>query len=332
MEARGNAPSYPNGGNNVARATLNYGPLPSLTRSVFGYRDFRHSTLAVGFHTYVLEWDHEMMRFYIDNRLQDMLTVDNRKTDFYASGHFPLTAQSNSSAQQQVVENPWTPDKASVSKMAPYDQRASRALPHNRVLGADARAHQCSRSRSASASAARAAGSRTRSAGSRGSTTRTRRSRTLPRARAPRTGRSSTRRPRATSSCAPPCLPARARAPLADALCCPQRLGQDLPARGRRRAVPELERAARAGSRSRVARDVDAPVDAASEIMDSRVRRARPRRAPQGRARYCICGMHTCEYTHRSPCSWSASERERMGRACARADAGECVVSLLGTL
>jgi hypothetical protein len=127
MEARGNMPVYPNGGNNVARSTLNYGVLPSLLHSLFGWQQFKRTSLAADFHTYALEWDHEFMRFFIDTRLQAMYTLDNRKSNMFAKGNFPATAN-NGSAQPVVVENIWATGN-NVPNMAPFDQGTSFAAP-----------------------------------------------------------------------------------------------------------------------------------------------------------------------------------------------------------
>lgn len=116
MEARGNAPSYPNGGNNVVRSTMNYGPFPSLIKSIFGWQEFKRTSLADDFHTYALEWDHKFMRFYVDTRLHAMLEIDTSKSSFFQRGGFPATARNNT-ATEVVVTNPW-----SASPNAPYDQ------------------------------------------------------------------------------------------------------------------------------------------------------------------------------------------------------------------
>jgi beta-glucanase (GH16 family) len=129
MEARGNAPSYPNGGNNVIRSTLNYGPLKTLVKSIFGWQEFKRTSLANGFHTYTMEWTHDFMRFYIDSRLHSMLLLDTKKKDFFSKGGFPATFQNGTDAQV-VIENPWGADKkdgdgnklTKTPTNAPFDQ------------------------------------------------------------------------------------------------------------------------------------------------------------------------------------------------------------------
>jgi hypothetical protein len=122
MEARGNAPDYPNGGNNVIRSTLNYGPLPGQIKSLFGWQEFKRQSLADGFHTYGLEWDHEFMRFYIDTQLHAMLELDSYKQGFFKMGDFPATAQ-NGTAAEVPLTDPWTNNQnATNPKSAPFDQ------------------------------------------------------------------------------------------------------------------------------------------------------------------------------------------------------------------
>jgi beta-glucanase (GH16 family) len=122
MEARGNAPSYPNGGNNVVRSTLNYGPLPGLIKSLFGWQEFKRTSLANDFHTYALEWDENAMRFYIDTRLHSMLALSSFKGGFFKRAGFPTTAH-NGTDTEVVVQDPWTNSRnVSVPAAAPYDQ------------------------------------------------------------------------------------------------------------------------------------------------------------------------------------------------------------------
>ncbi|KAF9447332.1 glycoside hydrolase family 16 protein [Macrolepiota fuliginosa MF-IS2] len=118
LEARGNSPSYPAQGSNYVRSSLNYGPLPSLFRQIFGWFSMKRSSFDKAFHTYALEWDESFMRFYTDTRVTAMLDLDlaGRKDGFWDRGQFPLTAQNGSA--QVVVENPWQGG----GKNAPYDQ------------------------------------------------------------------------------------------------------------------------------------------------------------------------------------------------------------------
>lgn len=123
MEARGNAPIYPNGGNNVIRSTLNYGPLPSLIKSLFGWQEFKRTSLAADFHTYALEWDEQFMRFYIDSRLHAMLAVPSYTGGFFKKGGFPSTAH-NGTDTEVVVSDPWmgAGSNATVPAAAPFDK------------------------------------------------------------------------------------------------------------------------------------------------------------------------------------------------------------------
>ncbi|KAI0055569.1 concanavalin A-like lectin/glucanase [Artomyces pyxidatus] len=123
MEARGNMPTYPAQGNNFARASLAWGPLPGLVARAYGWQSQKRSNYAQGFHTYTLEWTPDFMKVYVDSRLQAMLDLKvNSKAAseggyFWHRGGFPVTAQNNS-ATPIVVPNPW----AGASEAAPFDQ------------------------------------------------------------------------------------------------------------------------------------------------------------------------------------------------------------------
>jgi beta-glucanase (GH16 family) len=118
MEARGNGPEYPGQGNNYVRSSLNYGPIPSLAHSLFGWFGLKQSTYASSFHTFTLEWDPTFVRFYVDSRLKRMLELRTRKEKegWWGRGNFPLTAQDKGT--EVVVKNPWPETDYS----APFNQ------------------------------------------------------------------------------------------------------------------------------------------------------------------------------------------------------------------
>lgn len=125
VEARGNGPSYPAQGSNYVRSSLNFGPLPSLYRSLLGWHSTKQTSYDKGFHTYTLEWTDRFIRMYVDKRTTAMLEVDHlnikgnsKSGSFWSRGKFPLTAQNGSS--QVVVENIW--EKAGGGYNAPFDQ------------------------------------------------------------------------------------------------------------------------------------------------------------------------------------------------------------------
>ncbi|KAJ7705305.1 glycoside hydrolase family 16 protein [Mycena rosella] len=108
MEGRGNGPSYGAQGSNYVRSTLQYGPLASLVKQMYGWYTLKRTSFDQGFHTYGLEWDDKWMRFYVDSRVHTTLSLStkNAKEGFWARAGFPATAQNGSSVQQ--VENPYT--------------------------------------------------------------------------------------------------------------------------------------------------------------------------------------------------------------------------------
>ncbi|KAJ7267508.1 glycoside hydrolase family 16 protein [Mycena rebaudengoi] len=117
MEARGNGPAYGAQGSNFARATIQYGPLPSLVARIFGWYGLKRTSFDQGFHTYGLEWDAEWMRFYVDTRVHALLKLDlgSAKEGFWARGGFPDTAQNGSSTIP--ITNPYAE-----ANNAPFDK------------------------------------------------------------------------------------------------------------------------------------------------------------------------------------------------------------------
>ncbi|KAF5339550.1 hypothetical protein D9611_011422 [Ephemerocybe angulata] len=126
LEARGNAPTYPRQGSNYVRSSLNYGPLPSLYRQLYGWQSQKRSSYDKGFHTYTLEWTERFIRMYVDKRITATLELDHLDTKgknsksggFWSRGKFPKTAQNGST--EVVVENIW--EKAGGGHNAPFDQ------------------------------------------------------------------------------------------------------------------------------------------------------------------------------------------------------------------
>ncbi|EPQ51586.1 glycoside hydrolase family 16 protein [Gloeophyllum trabeum ATCC 11539] len=120
MEARGNGLEYGAQGVNFARASLNYGPLETLQRKIYGWQSNKRAGFDEDFHTYAMEWDEGFMRFYMDNRLHTMLNLktDSGKNSFWTRGNFPATAMNNS-ATPVVVPNPWQ----NSGPNAPFDQQ-----------------------------------------------------------------------------------------------------------------------------------------------------------------------------------------------------------------
>ncbi|KII85577.1 glycoside hydrolase family 16 protein [Plicaturopsis crispa FD-325 SS-3] len=118
MEARGNKPSAQGQGTNFVRSSLNYGPLDSLTHTIFGWYSLKRTTLAQGFHTYSVEWTGDFMRFYTDSRLNAMLDLRtrNEKESFWNQAGFPETAQNGSS--KVVINNIYSGGANS----APFDK------------------------------------------------------------------------------------------------------------------------------------------------------------------------------------------------------------------
>lgn len=116
MEARGNLPEYSAQGNNFVRSSMNWGPLPSVIASAFGWQTEKRTTYAAGFHTYTLEWTPDFMRFSVDSKLHAMLDLNVKKESFFTRGGFPTTAQNGST--QAVVNDIWEGQP----NAAPFDQ------------------------------------------------------------------------------------------------------------------------------------------------------------------------------------------------------------------
>lgn len=117
MESRGNGPRYPDQGSNYVRGSLNWGPLTWLNAvsKTFGWWSLRRSSYDQGFHDYVLEWDEQFIRIYVDTRLDRTLQV-NMGEPFFQRGNFPGVVQNGSEAI--ILENPW----ANGTIAAPFDQ------------------------------------------------------------------------------------------------------------------------------------------------------------------------------------------------------------------
>jgi len=117
MESRGNDALYPAQGNDVVRASLNWGPtlLLNAVFKTYGWWSVRRASYAQAFHTYTLEWTQDFLRISVDSRLHHML--DLRFTQpFFARGAFPPTVQNNS--QTVALQNPWL----GRGNSAPFDQ------------------------------------------------------------------------------------------------------------------------------------------------------------------------------------------------------------------
>ncbi|KAJ7245475.1 GH16 beta-1,3-glucan recognition protein [Mycena rebaudengoi] len=117
MEARGNAPSYPRQGVNYVRSSLNWGPTTFLNAvaKTYNYWPWRRGRFDDGFHTYVLEWDEQFIRAYVDTRLHHMLEIKLNKP-FWERGEFPNVVQNGT--ESIILENPWV----NGTKAAPFDQ------------------------------------------------------------------------------------------------------------------------------------------------------------------------------------------------------------------
>ncbi|KAJ7103738.1 glycoside hydrolase family 16 protein [Mycena epipterygia] len=108
MEARGNGPTYAAQGSNFVRSTIQYGPLASVVKLLFGWYGLKRTSFDKGFHTYGMEWDEQWMRFYVDTRVHTVLDITTKtsKESFWNRANFPATAQNGSS--EQVITNPYT--------------------------------------------------------------------------------------------------------------------------------------------------------------------------------------------------------------------------------
>jgi hypothetical protein len=117
IEARGNAPSYPNQGIDYVRSSLNWGPTTWIhgVYKTFGWWRTKWSRYDKGYHTYVLEWTEDFIRMYVDKRLHHMLDL-RLNIPFFDRGDFPPVVQNGS--ESIVLKNPWV----NGTKAAPFDQ------------------------------------------------------------------------------------------------------------------------------------------------------------------------------------------------------------------
>jgi len=101
---------------NYVRAPLNYGPMSSIIRKIYGWQSEKRVGYDQAFHTYTLEWTDRWMRVSVDNKINAMidLNVAGKRKSFWDRGKFPKTAQNGSSAV--VIDQIYT------TPSAPFDQ------------------------------------------------------------------------------------------------------------------------------------------------------------------------------------------------------------------
>ena len=100
------------------RGSLNWGPFSWLNgvSKTFGWWTNRRKTFADGFHTFVLEWDAEFMRIYVDSRLTYMLYLRFNEP-FFKRGDFPSVVANGSDFIH--LNDPWV---SGTRNVAPFDQ------------------------------------------------------------------------------------------------------------------------------------------------------------------------------------------------------------------
>ena len=105
-------------GIDYVRGSLNWGPFSWLNgvSKTFGWWTNRRKTFADGFHSYVLEWDEQFMRIYVDSRLTYMLYLRFNEP-FFKRGNFPSVVANGSDFIQ--LQDPW---KNGTRNVAPFDQ------------------------------------------------------------------------------------------------------------------------------------------------------------------------------------------------------------------
>jgi beta-glucanase (GH16 family) len=75
-ESRGNNPATYSGGRDTVTSALHWGlPWYDMFLQTFGKRYLRRSDYSKGFHTFGLEWSQGYLYTYIDNRLQQVVSV-----------------------------------------------------------------------------------------------------------------------------------------------------------------------------------------------------------------------------------------------------------------
>ncbi|RPD53563.1 concanavalin A-like lectin/glucanase [Lentinus tigrinus ALCF2SS1-7] len=118
MESRGNGPEYKAQGVDYVRGSLNWGPFSWLNgvSKTFGWWTNRRKTFADDFHTYVLEWNEEFMRIYVDSRLTYMMYLRFNEP-FFKRGGFPSVVANGS--DYIALTDPWSNGTKNV---APFDQ------------------------------------------------------------------------------------------------------------------------------------------------------------------------------------------------------------------
>ena len=100
------------------RGSLNWGPFSWLNgvSKTFGWWTNRRKTFADDFHTYVLEWNEDFMRIYVDSRLTYMLYLRFNEP-FFTRGGFPPVVANGS--DYIALTDPW---QNGTRNVAPFDQ------------------------------------------------------------------------------------------------------------------------------------------------------------------------------------------------------------------
>ncbi|KAH9479117.1 Beta-1,3-glucan-binding protein [Psilocybe cubensis] len=136
LEARGNSPAYPAQGSNFIRSSLNYGPFPALTHTIFGWFSLKRGDFAKEWHVYTLEWTESFIRMSVDRTTHTMLEISTRprgpsfslstapkaseKRSYWNQAGFPQTAR-NGSAAVVAVTNPYE-GVDGATPAAPFDR------------------------------------------------------------------------------------------------------------------------------------------------------------------------------------------------------------------
>jgi hypothetical protein len=116
---RGNDASYPFRGINYISSMLHWGPSLAYDRYywTWGWTEQRRAYYNAGFHVYGLEWTDKYLWTYIDSRVNQVVSLDFKKKNFFKRGMFPKVVANGT--DEITLVNPWL---KSDNNSAPFDR------------------------------------------------------------------------------------------------------------------------------------------------------------------------------------------------------------------
>lgn len=119
LMGRGNDASYPFRGINYISSMLHWGPSLNYDRYywTWGWTEQRRAYYNAGYHVYGLEWTDKYLWTYIDSRVNQVVSLDFKKQDFFKRGKFPKVVANGT--DEITLVNPWL---KSDNNSAPFDR------------------------------------------------------------------------------------------------------------------------------------------------------------------------------------------------------------------